>query len=341
MIGLLLVNLGTPASPKTGDVRRYLREFLSDPRVIDIHPIARWLLVNLIIAPFRAPKSAQAYAKIWTPQGSPLWLHTRDLSEAVAKKLGGGYAVEMAMRYGKPSIAEGIEQLAKQNVEEIRILPLYPQYASSSTGSTEAEVFRVEKTHRNLPPLRLLSPFFDHPGFIRAFAELGRSHLAKFDPDYVLFSFHGLPERQILKGDLSGAHCLKQPDCCDTILPANGLCYRAHCYQTAREIARELGLAAENFGVSFQSRLGRTPWIQPFTDVVLPQLVKAGRRRIAVYCPAFVADCLETLEEIGIRAKEMVWHEGGDLLLIPSLNSHPLWVEAVAQMAQGKNEGTP
>lgn len=336
MIGVLLINLGTPNSPQTGDVRRYLRQFLSDPRVIDIHPVARWMLVNLIIAPFRSPKSASAYAKIWTQEGSPLLANTRSLGREVARSLGEKFAVEIAMRYGQPSIEQGLKKLRERGVSEIRVLPLYPQYASSSTGSTQDEVFRLEKILPCLPPIQLLPPFFDHPGFIGAFAEIGRPLLAQFETDHVLFSFHGLPERQILKGDIGGKHCLKKPDCCDEILPVNGLCYRAHCYQTAREIARALDLKPQNYSVSFQSRLGRTPWIQPFTDLLLPELVKQGKRRIAVFCPSFVADCLETLEEIGIRAKDSIWHEGGDLLLIPSLNSHPRWVEAVCQMLKGE-----
>ncbi|MCC6272604.1 MAG: ferrochelatase [Deltaproteobacteria bacterium] len=335
-IGVLLINLGTPKAPTAKDVRRYLRQFLSDPRVIDINPVGRWLLVNLIVAPFRSPKSAAAYRKIWTERGSPLLFHTQDLGRAVAERLGEDYAVEIGMRYGEPSIESALRRLFDRGVREVRILPLYPQYSSSATGSTQEEVFRVAKRMWNITPLQFLLPFFDHPGFIRAFAEVGRGRLRDFRADHVLFSFHGLPERQILKGDVGGNHCLKKPDCCDKVVPANGLCYRAHSYATARALVAELQLPAEQYTVCFQSRLGRTPWIKPYTDLVIPELAKAGKKRLAVFCPAFVADCLETLEEVGMRARKQFRALGGeDLLLIPSLNAEPAWVEAVCAMVKG------
>lgn len=337
MIGVLLTNLGTPTAPTTSAVRRYLREFLSDPRVIDINPVSRWLLVNLIIAPFRAPKSATAYRKVWTEQGSPLLMHSLKLAEEVGKKLGGEFLVELGMRYGRPSIENAMRRLVERGASEIRALPLYPQYSSSATGSSQEEVLRVAKRLSPPVPVKFLLSFFDNPGFIDAFAEIGKPRLENFRPDHVLFSFHGLPERHILKEDLSGAHCLKKPDCCDKIIPANGLCYRAHCFATARALAAKLGLPAEQFTVCFQSRLGRTPWIKPFTDVVLTELAAQGKKRLAVFCPAFVADCLETLEEIGIRAREQWRNSGGEeLFLIPSLNAHPSWVEAVGSMVVGK-----
>ncbi|MFO1463978.1 MAG: ferrochelatase [bacterium] len=336
MVGVLLINLGTPAAPTTAAVRRYLREFLSDPRVIDINPLGRWLLVNLIIAPFRSPKSAAAYRKIWTERGSPLLFHTQDLGKAVAEGLGAGFCVEIAMRYGEPSIESALRKLFDRGVKEIRILPLYPQYSSSATGSTQEEVFRVAKRMWNIVPLQFLLPFFDHPGFIGAFAEIGAEKLRDFRADHILFSFHGLPERQILKGDVGGGHCLQRPDCCDKIVPANGLCYRAHSYATARALATSLGLRPEQYTVCFQSRLGRTPWIKPYTDLVIPELAKAGKKRLAVFCPAFVADCLETLEEIGMRAREQFRSLGGEeLILIPSLNAHPTWARAVCDMVKG------
>lgn len=335
-IGVLLVNLGTPKEPSTKEVRRYLRQFLSDPRVIDINAVGRWLLVNLVICTFRSPKSAAAYRKIWTERGSPLLFHTQDLGSAVAERLGEEYLVEIAMRYGEPSIESGLKKLIDRKVDELRVLPLYPQYSSSATGSTQEEVLRVAKTLHNIIPLQFLLPFFDHPGFVSAFAELGGERLRQFQPDHVLFSFHGLPERQILKADVSGGHCLQKPDCCDKIVPANGLCYRAHSYASARAIAAALGLKDGEHSVCFQSRLGRTPWIKPYTDEVIPELAKAGKKRLAVFCPAFVADCLETLEEIGMRAREQFLSLGGeDLTLIPSLNAHPAWVSAVCDMVKG------
>lgn len=335
-VGVLLSNLGSPASPKTRDVRRFLKEFLSDPRVIDIPALPRWCLVHGIIAPFRAPKSAASYRKIWTDQGSPLIGHTLALAEAVEKELGTDFCVAVGMRYGEPSLREALVQLKRRDVSEIRILPLYPQYASSSTGSTEEAVLRMEKNLKPMPEIRFLPPFFDHPGFLGSFAEIGAPRLAEFHPDHILFSFHGLPERQILKGDPSGSHCLKSADCCEKLVPANGLCYRAHCFQTAYGMARLLNLSEENYSITFQSRLGRTPWIKPYTDLFLNQLARQGKKRVAVFCPSFVADCLETLEEIGIRAREQFKQEGGEeLMLIPSLNSHPTWVKTVAQMLRG------
>ncbi len=337
MIGVLLINLGTPAAPTTAAVRRYLREFLSDPLVIDINPVSRWLLVNLLIAPFRSPKSAAAYQKIWSPEGSPLMVHTLALGQAVSEKLGAGFSVEVAMRYGEPSIESAMAKLFERGVQEIRALPLYPQYSSSATGSTQEEVFRIAKQLRNITPVKFLLPFFDHPGFIGAFAEIGRKSLDEFRPDHVLFSFHGLPERQILKGDVSGRHCLQKPDCCDKVIPVNGLCYRAHSFATARALATALNIPTEQYSVCFQSRLGRTPWIKPYTDLLIPELVRSGKKRLAVFCPAFVADCLETLEEIGIRAREQAKSLGAeDLLLVPSLNSTPAWVQAVCSMIQGE-----
>jgi len=337
VIGALLINLGTPEAPSTKAVRRYLREFLSDPLVIDINPIARWLMVNLLIAPFRSPKSAAAYQKIWTPEGSPLLVHARALGQAVSERVGPHFSAEIAMRYGQPSIASALKKLFDRGVQEIRVLPLYPQYSSSATGSTQEEVFRVAKRLGNPTSIKFLLPFFDHPGFIGAFAEIGRKTLEEFHPDHVLFSFHGLPERQILKGDISGGHCLQKPDCCNKVVPANGLCYRAHSFATARALAAALNIPVENYSICFQSRLGRTPWIKPYTDELIPQLIQAGKKRLAVFCPAFVADCLETLEEIGIRAHEQARSLGAeDLRLIPSLNSSPAWVETVCKMIQGE-----
>lgn len=334
MTGLLLINLGTPDAPTTPAVRHYLRQFLSDPRVIDIPALWRWLLVNFMIVPFRSPKSAKAYQKIWTPDGSPLLIYTQNLAREVFKKLGGDYAVAVGMRYGSPSIETALRELKKKGVSEIRVLPLFPQYASSSTGSAIEETFRVAREIPTLPPLTILPSFYSHPFFIRSFVEVGRPILEKIKPDHVLFSFHGLPERQIRKEDKSGDHCLTSETCCDTISDKNVFCYRAHCYHTARHIAQGLNLAGEDYSVSFQSRLGRTPWIQPFTDIRLVELAKAGKKRIAVFCPSFVADCLETLEEIGIRARESVLSYGTELELVPSLNTHPRWVDSVCEMAK-------
>lgn len=336
MIGILLINLGTPASPQTKDVRRYLREFLSDPRVIDIGAVSRWLLVNGIIAPFRAPKSAKAYQQVWMPEGSPLLVYTQRLGEKVAKDLGDGFTVEIAMRYGEPNINAALERLTQKGVREIRVLPLYPQYASSTTASTEEAVLRWQRAQKKTPEIKFIPPFFNNSNFLNAWKDVGAASLKDFDYDHILFSYHGLPERHILKEDISGKHCLKSPNCCEKIIPANGMCYRAHCVHTTYGIAERLGLHKDQYTICFQSRLGRTPWIKPFTDLMIPELAQKGVQKLAVFCPSFVADCLETLEEIGLRATELFTEAGGqELKLIPSLNDHPQWVRAVSQMVKG------
>ena len=331
--GVLLINLGTPDAPETGAVRRYLREFLSDPRVLDIGPVGRAALLYGVILPFRPQKSAEAYRKIWMPQGSPLLVHGNALRDRLQDALGPGWAVELGMRYQSPSIASALEKLRARGVRELTVVPLYPQYASSSTGSSLEQVYRLVGEAWNVEALRVLPPFYDRPAFLDAFADVGRPVLAEVRPDHVLFSFHGLPERQVRKSDVSGAHCLASEDCCDVHVAANRWCYRAQCFFTARELANRLGLEAGRWTVTFQSRLGRTPWIRPYTDVVIPELAGKGVKRLAVFCPAFVADCLETLEEIGIRAKDQFLASGGEsLTLVPSLNAHPSWVRGLTRM---------
>jgi len=333
--GLVLCNLGTPDDPSPGAVRRYLREFLADPRVLDINAVGRWLLLNLVILPTRPKKSAAAYRKIWGERGSPLLWHSQDLVAAVRERLGSGWAVELAMRYQKPSIASAMQALRAAGADRIVFFPLYPQYSASSTGSSIDEAFRVAGQPWVTPTLSFVEPFYDDAGFIRAFAERGAPILAADKPDHVLFSFHGLPERHMHKADETGRHCLASAGCCDAIVPANRHCYRAQCFATARALAARLGLPPDAWSVSFQSRLGRTPWIRPHTDRVLPELVAQGKKRVVVFCPAFVADCLETLEEIGIRAKhDFVAAGGASLTLVPSLNATPAWVDAVVGLVQ-------
>jgi ferrochelatase len=336
MDGLLLINLGTPDAPESGPVRRYLRQFLSDPRVLDINRVGRWLLLNLIILPTRPAKSAHAYRAIWdAKRGSPLLFHSQDLAAAVQARLGEGWHVELAMRYGSPSIASGLERLRAAGVDRIFVLPLFPQYAASSTGSALEEVFDRAGAAWNVPPLRVVDPFYEAPGFLGAFAAVGRPVLDQLAADHVLFSFHGLPERHMKKSDEAGDHCLASAGCCDRIVPANRNCYRAQCFATARGLAKALDLPPEKWSLSFQSRLGRTPWIKPYTDEVLDALPKQGVKRLAVFSPAFVADCLETLEEIGIRARDQFRAAGGEeLVLVPSLNATPAWVDAVVDMVR-------
>ncbi len=333
--GLLLVNLGTPDAPEPGPVRRYLREFLSDPRVLDLSPLGRWALLNLIILPVRPRRSAEAYRKIWTERGSPLLFHSVDLAAQVQQRLAGEAHVELAMRYGNPSIASALARLRARGVEELTVFPLYPQYAASSTGSTLERVYELLGAAWNVTPTRVVPPFYEHPSFLDAFTQVAKPVIDQARADHVLLSFHGLPERHMRKSDEAGNHCLASEGCCDRIVAANRNCYRAQCYATARGLAAKLALPPGGYTVSFQSRLGRTPWVKPYTDLVLPELAKKGVKRLAVMCPAFVADCLETVEEIGLRAKELFLGAGGEsLTLVPSLNAQPRWVEAVVELAR-------
>ena len=335
MRGLLLVNLGTPDAPTPRAVRRYLREFLSDPRVLDINPVGRALLLQLVILPFRSGKSAKLYQNIWTDQGSPLLIHSESLRDQVAAKLDDSWQVELAMRYGKPSIPDALDRLQAAGCEQIVVFALYPQFASSSTGSTLERVYDAAKSRWNVPLFQVVPAFYDEPEFISAYADQGRTLLEEQSPDHVIFSFHGVPERHVRKADPSKKHCLSSDTCCDKITDANRGCYRAQCYATARGIASELELAEDKWTLCFQSRLGRTPWIQPYFDSVLPNLANQGAKNILVYSPAFVADCLETLEEIGMRAQEQ-WIElgGNTLTLVPSLNSSERWVDCVVDLAK-------
>lgn len=329
--GVLLVNLGSPDAPTPRAVRRYLREFLGDPRVLDMPALGRWLLLNLVILPTRPRRSAEAYEKVWTPEGSPLLVFGRALRDALRKELGDDWCVELAMRYGVPSIDAALERLAAADVDRIVVVPLFPQYASASTGSALDAVYAAAAERNNVPPLAVVPSFYAEPGFVRALTAVARDLPEERRPDHLLISFHGLPERQVKASDTTGRHCLASETCCDAIGPANRFCYRAQCHATARALAESLGLRREHWTISFQSRLGRTPWIKPYTDEVLPELFERGIRRLAVACPSFVADCLETIEEIGIRAREQWLELGGeDLVLVPCVNDHPLWVEALA-----------
>jgi ferrochelatase len=244
------------------------------------------------------------------------------LRDAVERELGPDIPVVLAMRYGRPSIAAGLAELRRRGVDRVVVFPLYPQLASSSTG-----------TYWNVPDLVTVPPFYDHPGFLDAWAAVGGPMLAAAEPKHVIFSFHGLPERQIRKADDSGRHCLASESCCDRIEPVNRNCYRAQCFATARLLADRLSLSADRTTVTFQSRLGRTPWIRPFTDLELAELPRRGVKRVAIFSPAFVADCLETLEELGIRGRATFLSAGGaEFTFVPSLNTHPLWVNAVVGM---------
>jgi ferrochelatase len=330
-IGVLLVNLGTPDTPNTPDVRKYLREFLLDKRVIDINPVGRYALVNGVIAPFRAPKSAKVYKQLWTERGSPLLFHGLDLQKKLQATLGDRYHVAFGMRYQSPSIEGALEELREQSVDRIIVLPLFPQYAAASTGSVQDKVMEIVKDWWVIPSINFISSFCDDPGFIKSFAQLGRQHMAKDTYDHVVFSYHGLPERQVLKGSDKG-YC-QLGACCNTYNKRNKYCYRAACFATSRMLAEELGLREDQYTVSFQSRLLKDPWLQPYTDEVLKTLPAKGIKKVLAYSPAFVADCLETTIEVGEEFREMFLEAGGEKWqLVESLNSEPMWVEAVKEM---------
>ena len=327
----MLINLGTPDSPSTADVRKYLSEFLNDPRVIDIAPIARMLLVNLVIVPFRAPKSAALYKEIWSDKGSPLLIHGLEVQKKLQEALGTTYVVAFGMRYQSPSLEKAIASLEKQNLDRLVVLPMYPQYASSSTGSTLEKVYQLLSHWEVLPEVKTISQFYDNPDFLAAWLDIGKKHDHN-DYDHVVFSFHGLPERQIKKADCSGT-CLATADCCSGINQNNHHCYRATSYATARAIAKGLNIPDNKYTVSFQSRLGRDPWIKPYSDKVIEEKAEAGVKKLLVFSPAFVADCLETIYEIGIEYQELFKKHGGEKLqLVESLNSHPLWIDALKKM---------
>jgi ferrochelatase len=304
--------------------------------VLDIGPIARKALLELVILPRRPAQSAAAYRKIWTDEGSPLLVHGRALRAAVAERLP-EHRVELAMRYGKPSLDSGMSALREAGCSRIVVFPLYPQYASSSTGSTVEKIYAIAAQTDPRPELAVVPPFYGAAGFIDAFASVGEPVLRELEPDHVLMSFHGLPERHLRKADPAGVHCLQSESCCARVEWINHDCYRAQCFATARALAAKLHLREDRYTVCFQSRLGRTPWIRPFTDEVLVELPRKGVKKLAVFCPAFVADCLETLEEIGIRAKQDFGSAGGEQLrLVPSLNAEPAWVDAVVGLLEAR-----
>lgn len=328
--GILLINTGSSAAPRVPETRAYLRQFLSDPRIIDIPAWKRWIIVNCFILPFRPKRTAHAYAAIWTDRGSPLIAFSEDFRDALRQRLPDA-RIEIGMAYGQPSIPRAMDTLLAQRVNRLILVPMFPQYASATTGSVLECAYKHAASLWNVPAISVVPPYFDDPGFLDAWAALAQQHLDQFKPDHVLLSYHGLPERQILKGDPSGEHCLKRPDCCDTPVPANDMCYRRQCMETTRGLVRRLRLEPSQYTVTFQSRLGRDPWLTPATDETITELARRGVKRLAVLSPAFTADCLETLEEIGIGGKEnFLEHGGAHFLLVPSLNALPQWADAMA-----------
>lgn len=334
--GLLLVNLGTPKSPEPKHVFRYLNEFLTDGRVIDLPWLKRQILVRGLIVPTRYKQSAELYKKIWLKQGSPLLFHGLNVQKKLQKLLGDQCHVALAMRYQTPTIENALEELRKSQVSEIIIFPLFPQYASATTGSVMQKVMEYLKTWNVIPKLSFINSFYNHPRFIQAFCERGKQYdLDSYD--HILFSFHGLPERHIRNADCSG-HCLKG-DCCRTLNAGNQFCYKAQCYATAQFIAHGLHIKKPNYSVCFQSRLGSDAWIQPYTMDVIKVCAEKGWKKLLVFCPAFVSDCLETSCEITIEYAELFQQLGGEhLQLVESLNDHPTWISAIRSIALNVEE---
>ncbi len=328
---VLLINLGTPDSPKTRDVRKYLSEFLNDKRVIDLPWIQRKLLVNLIIVPFRTPKSAALYKEIWTSDGSPLLVHSKKLKDALQKELNESYVVELAMRYGNPNLKNVLYQIEIQQPERIILFPLYPQYASSTTGSTLEKAIQVISKWKQIPEISMAHHFHDHPGFIDSFTQ--RIQLYKPQSyDHIIMSYHGLPINHVNEAH-HGNSC-ETMGCSHQRTEQNNHCYLASCYETSRLLAEKLNLKENNYTVCFQSRLSKN-WITPFTDEIVMDLAKNGSKRLLVISPAFVTDCLETTHELGKELKEEFEQNGGEeLTLVESLNDMTQWVGALSRVVR-------
>lgn len=327
--GVLLINLGTPDSPSVGNVRSYLSQFLNDPRVIDIPWLLRKILVNLIIVPFRAPKSAKIYKDLWTEQGSPLLYYSEKVQQMLDQELGDDFTVHLAMRYKNPGIPAVLEEMKKRNYQKIVVVTMFPQYASASTGSAIEAVMDEIKKWWVIPDVKFISQYYDHPLFIEAILD----RAAKYDLDdydHVLFSYHGLPVRQVDKVYNSGV--CESHDCESTITQENQYCYKATCYATTRILAEKLELDESRYTVCFQSRLDKN-WLEPFSDKVVEQKAREGAKKLLVFSPAFTADCLETIIEIGDEYQEIFEEHGGEKVqLVESLNDHPLWVECLKDL---------
>lgn len=335
--GILLINLGTPDSPSTSDVRKYLTQFLNDPRVIEINPIARFFLVNGIIVPFRSAKSAKLYQKIWTSEGSPLLTNSIKMKNLLQQSLGNDYVVELGMRYQNPSLESALNKLKAEKVDKIIMIPLYPQYASSSTGSSIAEAIRLMQKWEVTPSFEVISKFYDNPDFIDACVDRASKH--KLDEyDFVIFSYHGLPESHIQQGsDHYGGGTCKLGSCCDKITKNNQYCYRANCFETTRQLVKRLNIPEGKYETTFQSRLN-DKWIKPYSDRIVEEKAKEGKKKLLIFSPAFVADCLETIYEIGTEYDEIFKEHGGEnVTLVESLNDSPVWIEALKKMVLKAN----
>lgn len=339
-VGILLVNIGTPASTDIPDVREYLRQFLGDPRVVDLNPWLKWFVLNLFILPSRPKESAEAYSSIWdSERGSPLLFHSQDLAEKLQKRVGDGFDVAVGMQYCEPNVYTVMENFRARGVDRVIVVPMYPQYASSSTGAAIEIVYKAAAKVYSTPYLHTVPAFFDHPAYIKAYSDIIRRTVgdgcANFD--HLLMSFHGVPEKHCTQTDETSMYCLKQENCCASIVQANRNCYRAQSFATARAIAANLNIPEGKYSIAFQSRLSAAgpEWIKPYTDEEFVALAKAGVKKLACVVPSFTADCLETLEEIGIRGEEEFKEAGGEsLTAIPCLNSEDVWADAMVEIIQ-------
>ncbi len=328
---VILVNVGTPDKPEVKSVRRFLTQFLNDRRVIDIPWLAQKILVNLIIVPFRAKNSTRLYRQLWTPEGSPILVYLNGLTEKLQKLLGENYQIFPAMRYGNPSLQKVLEEIRNKNLQEVVVFPLFPQYASSTTGTVVDYIMKKIRKWPVFPEVRFQGQFYNHPVFVKAFAERIKSyHPEEFD--HVVFSYHGLPLRHLdrVHPGFSEEKCT-----CTREMPEHGKsCYKATCYHTTRLLAQELGLPSSAYTVAFQSRLSRK-WLHPFTDETVVSLAKKGAKKLLMVSPAFVADCLETTVELGIDYAKLYKKNGGEILMVvDSLNDMDPWVQAVADLVR-------
>ena len=322
--GVLLANLGTPDRPDTKALRRYLREFLWDPRVVEVPRPIWWLILNLVIVPFRAPKSAEAYRRVWTERGSPLLYHTRDLAEAMEREFQRNHpAVKVypAMRYGRPSIAEALERMREDNVQRVIVLPMYPQYSATTTASVFDGLAHALKRVRWIPELRLITHYHYDEAWVEAVADRIRAHQDEHGrPEKLVFSFHGIPKNYLLDGDP----------------------YYCECQSSARRIAARLKLEPDDYLVTFQSRLGKAEWLKPYTDQTLQGMARDGIKRVQVVCPGFAVDCLETIDEIGLENREEFEEAGGETLeYIPALNAEPDHARVLAELCWRHGQGWP
>ncbi len=336
--GVILLNLGSPDSTSTPDVRNYLREFLMDSRVIDQPAILRWLIVHCFVLPKRPEQSAEAYATVWTDQGSPLIVTSIKQQKALQAKL--DIPVELGMRYGNPSTEKALESLIAQGVDDLFIIPLYPHYAMSSYETAVVYLNKIIKKKQLSIKTSLLPPFFNDDGYISALVESARPYLDDQPYEKLIFSFHGIPERHVIKTDSTKTHCLSSENCCHQCSPAHATCYRHQCVKTVDAFAEKLGLREDQYILSFQSRLGRDPWLKPYTDKTIETLGEEGIKNVKIICPAFTTDCLETLEEIAIGGKEIFEEAGGELYeQIPCLNDQTHFIEFLERKVQDWREG--